>query len=149
MRIETSVAIARPPEHVWAFVADPRNDPAWCSKVVSVEQTAGNGPGLGARYVARHRPKPLQRPAELTMDVVEFDPPRRLRWREEDDDGVFDVLYELEPEADGTRLRQIDEIDWKIPRAAQPIARLMVTRHLGQQLRALRELLEDGPPATP
>ena len=34
----------RTPEQVWEFVADARNDPRWCEKVVSVEQVAGEGP---------------------------------------------------------------------------------------------------------
>jgi uncharacterized protein YndB with AHSA1/START domain len=144
MRIERSTVIAAPPERVWEFIADARNDPRWCPKVESVEQVEGHGPHPGARYRAVHRPKPLRGPVDLTMEAVEFDPPRRLRWREEDDDGVFDVVYELEPEAGGTRLSQIDHIDWKISRLAFPIARFMVGRDLTRQLAALKRLLEDG-----
>jgi uncharacterized protein YndB with AHSA1/START domain len=144
MRIERSITVDRPPEQVWDFVADPRNDPRWCRKVDSVEQTEGGGPGRGARYLARHRPKPLRGPVDLTMEATEFDPPRRLRLREEDGDAVFDVVYELNEEAAGTRLTQIDHIDWKIPRVLQPIGRAMVGRDLQRQLEALKALLEGG-----
>ena len=142
MRIERSTTIARPPERVWDLIADARNDPRWCHKVMSVEQVHGDGPGPGARYRVVHRPKPLRGPVDLTMEAVEFDPPRRLRWREEDDDAVFDVVYELEPGPGGTRLTQIDEIDWKIAKLAQPIGRFMVGRDLARQLAALKRLLE-------
>ena len=142
MRIEKSVTIARPPEQVWAFISDPRNDVRWCPKVIAVEQIAGDGPGADAKYRVMHRPRPLRAAVPLTMDVVEFDPPSRLRWREEDADAVFDVLYELAPRGSGTELRQIDDIDWKIGKAALPIARFMVSRDIERQFRSLKQLLE-------
>jgi hypothetical protein len=107
-----------------------------------VEQVAGQGPGPGARYRVMHRPRPLKPAVELTLDVVEFQAPTRLRWREEDADAVFNVLYELEPAASSTRLKEVDDIDWKIGKAALPIARLMVSRDIQGQLRSLKRLLE-------
>jgi uncharacterized protein YndB with AHSA1/START domain len=144
VRIEKSITIARPVGEVWEFIADARNDPQWCENVVSVEQLAGDGPGPAARYRVMHRPRPFKPAVELTMDVVEFDPPHRLRWREEDADAVFNVEYHLEPAASGTRLNQVDDIDWKIGKAALPIARLMVSRDIGRQFRSLKRLLESG-----
>jgi hypothetical protein len=76
------------------------------------------------------------------MEVVEFDPPRRLRWREEDEDGVFNVVYRLERTENGTRLGQIDDIEWKISRLAFPIARVMVSRDIARQLASLKRTLE-------
>ena len=76
------------------------------------------------------------------MEVVEYDQPRRLRWREEDEDGVFKVVYQLEPTGSGTRLSQIDDIDWKISKAAFPIARMMVSRDMARQLASLKRMLE-------
>jgi uncharacterized protein YndB with AHSA1/START domain len=142
VKIESSVTIARPPDDVWDFIADMRNDPSWCPKVASVEQLEGVGPGPGARYRVLHSPRPRKPPVELSVDVVEFDPPRRMALREEDDDAVFNVLYELEPADAGTRLSQIDEIDWKISLLLYPIARAMVSRDLGRQFTALKRTLE-------
>ena len=76
------------------------------------------------------------------MEVMEFDRPRRLRWREEDKDGVFDVVYELERSEGGTRLAQIDNIEWRISKLAFPIARLMVSRDVARQLASLKRILE-------
>ena len=140
------VTIARQPQDVWDFIADPRNDPRWCEKVVSVEQIAGEGPGPDARYRVMHAPRPRKPPVELAMEAVEFNPPLRLRWREEDADAVFNVLYELEPEGTGTRLTQVDEIDWKIPRPLRPIGRIMVSRDIRRQFESLRQVLEGEPP---
>jgi uncharacterized protein YndB with AHSA1/START domain len=142
MHIEKTSDISRPPEEVWAFIADARNDPRWCHKVDSVEQVAGDGPGPGAKYRIVHRPRPRKPPSELVMKVVEYDQPRRLRWREEDEDGVFNVVYQPEPREGGTRLSQIDDIDWKISKLAFPIARMMVGRDMARQLAALKRTLE-------
>jgi uncharacterized protein YndB with AHSA1/START domain len=144
VRIEKTITIARGVEEVWEFVADARNDPEWCGKVGSVEQLAGDRPGRDARYRVMHRPRPFKPAVELTMDVIDFDPPNRLRWREEDTDAVFNVQYELQPAPSGTRLTQVDNIDWKIGKAARPIARLMVSRDMGRQFRSLKRLLESG-----
>jgi uncharacterized protein YndB with AHSA1/START domain len=124
MHIEKTQDIARPPEEVWAFIADARNDPRWCHKVDSVDQVAGEGPGLGAKYRVLHRPRPRKPPSELVMEVVEYDQPRRLRWREEDEDAVFNVVYQMQSTGTGTRLSQIDDIDWRISKLAFPIARM-------------------------
>jgi uncharacterized protein YndB with AHSA1/START domain len=144
MRIEKTTEIARTPEEVWAFIADARNDPQWCHKVESVEQISGEGPGLRAKYRALHRPRPRKPPSELKMEVLEYDQPRRLRWREEDEDGIFNVVYQLKSTESGTRLSQIDDIDWDISKLALPIARLMVSRDMAKQLAALKQTLAAG-----
>jgi carbon monoxide dehydrogenase subunit G len=142
VRVERTITIRRGIEEVWAFVADPVNDPRWCPKVDSVEQLEGEGPRAGARYLVAHRPVPLRGPAELRVVLEEFDPPRRLRMREEDEDGIFTVEYELAAIAEGTRIRQIDEIEWKIPRPARALGWLSVKRDLKRQFRSLKRLLE-------
>jgi uncharacterized protein YndB with AHSA1/START domain len=140
--IEETILITRSPEAIWDYIADARNDPHWCAKVVSVEQVSGDGPGPDARYRVIHRPVRLKTPNELGVTVEEFDPPRRMRLREEDDDAVFDVTYELGSERGGTRLTQRDRIEWKIPRFQLPLARRMVTRDIEKQLAALKRVLE-------
>ncbi len=142
MRIQKTIIIERSPEDVWAFTSDARNDPRWCHKVRSVAQVAGNGPGPDAKYNVLHSPRPLRPPVALSVEVVEYVQPRRLGWREEDRDGVFNVVYELEPVVVGTRLTQTNDIEWKISKLAFPIARMMVSRDLSRQLSALKELLE-------
>jgi uncharacterized protein YndB with AHSA1/START domain len=142
MKIERSVVIARPVEEVWSFVADPRNDPKWCHKVASVEQVGGDGVRMGARYRVVHRPVRLKKPQELTVTVEEVEPPVRMRLREEDETGIFNVTYDLVPTTEGTRFTQRDEIEWKIPKFQLPIARVMVSRDIERQLMTLKRQLE-------
>jgi uncharacterized protein YndB with AHSA1/START domain len=141
-KIERAIVIARPVEEVWEFIADLRHDPQWCNKVNSVDQVAGDGPGPKSSYRVIHRPVRLKKPKELAVRVEEFEPPRAMRLREQDDDAVFNVTYELEPVADGTRFTQRDQIEWTIPRFQQPIGRAMVSRDIQRQLSTLKRLLE-------
>jgi uncharacterized protein YndB with AHSA1/START domain len=143
MEIEKSIVIARPIQEVWDYIADARNDHQWCEKVEEVHQEVGDGPGPDAQYTVTHRPIRLKGPKKLDVSVEEYSPPTRLRLREEDDDGVFNVTYELEPAGEETRVTQHDRIEWKIPRIQHPIARRMVSRDIERQFVALKQRLED------
>lgn len=145
MAVERAIEIAAPPEEVFEFVADARNDPRWCATVKSCRLEEGEGGGPNARYLAEHRPTPFHRVMRRTLEVLEYERPRRVRWRQEDDNGLFDITYRFEPVGDGTRFVQSDAIAWKISRAAARFAeRFFVRRHIGEQMAALKKLLEAG-----
>jgi uncharacterized membrane protein len=92
VEVSRSVVIARPGEDVFAYLADARNDPKWCPKVLSVEQIEGDEPGPGARYRVTHRPIPVRPAREMVHTCLSWTPPNRIQWRE--DDGT-DVLIAL------------------------------------------------------
>jgi uncharacterized protein YndB with AHSA1/START domain len=144
MSVVRSIEIARPPEEVFAFLADARNDPRWCASVVACEQQVGEGPGPGSRYLAQHKPTPFHRVMPRAIEVVAYEPARLLRWRQEDGNGVFHIAYEVEPEGEGARFTQRDRIEWKVPAAVGRLAeRLFVRRHIGEQMEAVKRLLEE------
>jgi uncharacterized protein YndB with AHSA1/START domain len=144
MQIVRAVVIDRHIEDVFAYVADPLNDPRWCAKVLSVEQIEGEGPGPGARYEVLHRPLPLRPPRRMTYTCVAWEPPVRIRWHEDDGADVLDVTYALEAVWTATRLTQRDEGRLGAPRILQPLVRVGVGRDVAQQLRALKRVLERG-----
>lgn len=145
MAVDRSVEIARPPEEVFAFLADAGNDPRWCASVRACEQRRGEGPGPETTYEARHKPTPFHPVMSRSIEVVAYEPPRLLRWRQEDSNGVFHIAYELEPCKAGTRFTQRDRIEWKVPRLVGRLAeRLFVRRHIGEQMVDLKRLLEAG-----
>jgi uncharacterized protein YndB with AHSA1/START domain len=144
MQIVRAVVIDRHIEDVFAYVADPLNDPRWCAKVLSVEQIEGEGPGPGARYEVLHRPLPLRPPRRMTYTCVAWEPPVRIQWHEDDGADVLDVTYELEAVWTATRLTQRDEGRLGAPRILQPLVRVGVGRDVAQQLRALKRVLERG-----
>jgi carbon monoxide dehydrogenase subunit G len=137
MRVEESIEIARPPEAVWAVVADPLNDARWCPKVRAVE------PAGERRWIATHRPVPLRPPLKLTLEQVEVHPPSRLTLREEDGTSVFNVEYRLDASETGTVFTQISDFEWKrLPRVLHRTFARGVRRDVRGQLRDLKRLLE-------
>src|SRR4051794_5240690 len=144
MVIERETEVGRSVAEVFAYVADPRHDPEWCPKVLRVEPVDGTGaPVVGARYRAVHRPIRLRGAMDLAVEIVALEPPRRVELREEDEDGVFRVTYELEAEGPGrTRMRQRSVVDLaNVPRWQHPIAKRLIGRHLDGQFRGLRRRL--------
>ena len=146
MLLEGSIDIDRPIETVFDFVADPRNDSRWCPRVISCEQRPGESPGRGARYDVLHDPTLIRRHTR-SIEIVEFDRPRRMVSRQEDEVAAFTISYLLERTPRGTRLTQRDEIAWRISRIARPVAKRIVGRHIGSQLRKLKQVLESPDPA--
>jgi uncharacterized protein YndB with AHSA1/START domain len=142
-RLEGREDIARPPEEVFAFLADPRNDSEWCPRVLGCELRSGDGVEVGARFVARHSPS-LKRAHERTIDVLELDAPHRIVTSQRDQVADFTITYELEPTATGTALTQRDDIDWNVPFWQVPVARPIVRRHIPSQLATLKQVLEAG-----
>jgi uncharacterized protein YndB with AHSA1/START domain len=141
MPLQHSIEIHRPLEQVFKFVADPRNDPQWCPRVTACVQRVGDGPTVGARYEAAENP--TMRPKQTRwIDILECDPPHRVVTRQDDLQGSFVITYTLERTAAGTRLTQSDEIAWKVPRIGVPIGNFIVGRHIPDQLRRLKKLLE-------
>ncbi len=145
MRIERSIEIGRPIEDVFAFVLDARNDPRWCSKVMSVAQLDGDAPGPGARYEVVHRPIPV-RPAR-TMDhrCTSSEPPHRVSWREDDGHDVLVVAYLLEDLRGSTRFTQRSDAELAAPRLLHPLMRAGIGHDIAAQLKALKALLESEP----
>jgi uncharacterized protein YndB with AHSA1/START domain len=142
--IEREIEIHRPIQEVFDHVAEPRNDPRWCRKVVSVEQVEGTGPGPGSRYAVVHRPVPGRPARNLDHSCLAWDPPRRIEWREDDGTDVFVVEYLLEPTAGGTRFRQRSDAELGSSRLLRPLYRIGIGRDIAGQLRALKRVLEAG-----
>ena len=139
MEIVREIEIRRPRADVFAFVADPRNDPGWCRKVRSVEQIDTD------TYAVVHKPIPGKPKRQMEMTRVASDPPGRIEWRENDGTDVFLVTYELEEPREGaTVVRQRSEATLGAPRILHGLYRWGIGRDIAGQLRALKRLLEDG-----
>jgi carbon monoxide dehydrogenase subunit G len=136
MEVVRSIEIERPVDAVFAFVADPRNDPRWCPKVKSVEQV-GDG-----RYAVVHKPVPGKPERQMEMTRVASDAPRRIEWREEDGVDVFEVTYSLEDLGERARLTQTSVASLGAPRLLHPIYRAGIGRDMAKQLKELKKLLE-------
>lgn len=105
--VEVDTWVAATPEAVWAVVADPRLMPSTSDELQSVDWLDGaTGAEVGARFrgTSKH---PALGEWSTVSEIVECDQPRVFAWAVEDVANPAAVWrYTLEPEGDGTRLRQ-------------------------------------------
>jgi hypothetical protein len=148
---EPGAGTSRPPNLARVRTARPRitrplraTKVAWCEKVLAVEQVEGEAPGPGSRYEVVHRPVPLRPERRMAYECLEWEPPLRIRWREDDGDDLIHVTYELELVGTSTRMTQSDDARLGAPRLLHPLMRAGIGRDVARQLRALKRLLERG-----
>jgi uncharacterized protein YndB with AHSA1/START domain len=108
LEFRASRLIAVPPAHVFAFVADPANEPLWLrddDDVVSAmvtEHVDGPPSGVGARYRRTNVFGP--RTATTTFEVVRFEPGRLIEFEGEDE---ATTTFLVEPVEEGTCLSSV------------------------------------------
>jgi carbon monoxide dehydrogenase subunit G len=102
VRAELTIEVARTPEHVFAYLTDVSNLPAWQSGVRVAQIEDAGQPRVGARIrESRHM---LGRELDTTLEITEYAAPRLFSLRALDSPVPFVVRHELEPSGDGTRL---------------------------------------------
>ena len=146
-RAEARIHIDRPSETVFAFVADPANNPNWRRNVVRTVWLDDGAMRVGRR--GRQTAGLLGREWTVEAEVVEWDPPRTAAWRTIQ--GPISVRSWVRVEADGTGSLVSGGADGGF---SGPIGglltRLAVPRMIRQaevDLRTLRDHLEsDGLP---
>ena len=76
IRIEHSVEIEHPPEEVFSFVADPRNDERWTPAVEETRKTSDGPLGAGTTFESVFRL--LGRRFEASFEIAEYEPNRKV-----------------------------------------------------------------------
>ena len=125
----TTVDISRPPDEVFAFVAEPHNMPLWYDAVDHVARTTNGPSGPGARY-----------------DVTRSLPGGQVHNDVELTDHQFRYRYALEPTSQGTRLT----LDGSISSAGLPgpmghldeLATQLFKRGMRDNLNQLKRIIE-------
>jgi uncharacterized protein YndB with AHSA1/START domain len=140
-RFETTVAIARPRDAVFAYVADPGYFPAWNSAVESVVSLNDAPPAAGARYLLRRQlPTGV---ATNELEIVTWQPPEELAIRTTSGPTPFHYRYELATTRAGTLVSL--HADVRIAGAASllgPLAAQAIKRGVNANLATLRHILE-------
>jgi hypothetical protein len=75
--IAGEVTIVAPVEVVFDTVADERNEPTYNPRIARAEKVSPGPVGRGTRFVAT--PKGMGSKGEMTLEIVEYDRPHRLR----------------------------------------------------------------------
>jgi uncharacterized protein YndB with AHSA1/START domain len=100
IQINTAVDIRRPPEEVFAYVADIRNNPRW-QPVLRVEDVPVARASAGMRF--RQWFQLLGRSYEARYEVTDCVPPRRIAFRYASSPFSSEGAYTFEPVPAGTR----------------------------------------------
>jgi uncharacterized protein YndB with AHSA1/START domain len=146
MKVEREISIERPPEEVFAYVSDVRNDPAWHTDVLEVSSST-EAVELGT--VFKVRVKPSMGVSEGTMTVHRLEPGQLVEF-----DGLMGkkmkptVTNITEPEGRGTRFRRVIELD---PPGPMRLMTPMIKRTIGKAnqgfLSNLKRVLEAPQPS--
>jgi uncharacterized protein YndB with AHSA1/START domain len=133
------VVIERPPNEVFAFLANPENGPQWRRGVIELTHVAGEG--VGASY-AQKVSGPGGRPIAADIEVTEYEPDRALAFRTTSGPVRPRGRYTLSPEGAGTRVRFELEAETKgLKRLLAPMVQKTMSNEV-QALERLKEVLE-------
>ena len=143
--IESSIDIARPPDEVFAYLADPSRFAEWQRDVVRVDVEGGRPPGLGARFTTTRRIGGVER--TMTQEVTELSPP--TSWAVNGVDGPIrpSARVTVAPLDGGTRSRVLFALDFEghgIGRPLVPAVRRQAQRAAPVSYRNLKQRLEHG-----
>lgn len=141
LRAEESVVVQRPIDEVFAYFTDPTTLPEWQASALEA-QLEGEGPmRAGSRAVETR--KFLGRRMESTMEVLEYEPPRRFTIKASSGPVPFQVTSDLSEEDGGTLVRSVVEGEpGGFFRLAEPLVVRAVERELRNNLATLKDVLE-------
>jgi uncharacterized protein YndB with AHSA1/START domain len=144
--IVASTEIARPPEEVFAYVADPSRLTEWQESVVHARVEGGGPPAEGSKAITSRRIGPREQ--AMTMEMTYFSPPTRWAIRGIDGPVRGIVNGTVEPLDDGSRSRVTIELDFEGHGLGKLLVPLVVRRQAQQEMprnmRSLKERLEAG-----
>lgn len=140
MRFEHAVEIARPPEDVYAYLADPTNLPEWQSEVSEVRRESETRFTELRTFVGRR--------IESTLEVTADEPGRAFSLRSVAGPVRFSVHHRLEPAGEGrTRLSVVGETEGPVGGLFKLGGRLLTRaaeRRFVEDFERLKQLLEAG-----
>jgi polyketide cyclase/dehydrase/lipid transport protein len=143
---EASIRIDRSPAEVFAYMADPANNPAWRKNVVRMAWAADEPMRVGRRgSQTQHL---IGRDWTLTAEIIEWDPPRRAVWRTVQGPAAVRSWIRVEPDGEGCLATAGGDGGFTGPIGAL-LTRLAVPRMVAQarvDLTTLKGILEDRLP---
>jgi uncharacterized protein YndB with AHSA1/START domain len=136
-----SVVIARPPDEVFRYVADLRNEPSWHVDVASVPSDTEPVPIVGKSYPLKF--KPFMGKTDGIFTAIAVGPGARVVYQADFAGLQPRITYAVEREGDGTRFTRAVEMQ---PRGLKvmmtPMMAIMVPRHKKTFVRNLKQALE-------
>jgi uncharacterized protein YndB with AHSA1/START domain len=138
-RASSEIVIERPREDVFAFLANPENDPQWRSGVLDLKRVSGSG--VGARYTQGVKgPGGRRIPADI--EITELTPGEAIAFRTTAGFVRPRGRYALAATDGGTRVRFELEADLKgVKRLLAPMVQKTMNNEVGQ-LESLKHVIE-------
>jgi uncharacterized protein YndB with AHSA1/START domain len=104
--VDVEIYVDAPPEKVWELVSDINLPARFSSEFQGAEWMDATAPALGARFRGRNSLEGVGE-WETTSVIVACEPGRSFAWAVGDPDNASATWrFELEPEGDGTRVKQ-------------------------------------------
>ena len=138
-RASSEIVIERPREDVFAFLANPENDPQWRSGVLDLKRVSGSG--IGARYTQGVK-GPGGRRIAADIDITELTPGEAIAFRTIAGPVRPRGRYVRAAADGGTRVRFELESDLKgVKRLLAPMVQKTMNNEVGQ-LESLKRVIE-------
>ena len=138
-----SVEIGRPPDEVFAFVADARNRPLWDESVDTEELTSPEPIGLGS--TVRTGLRSMGRDYVLTWRIAEHEPPSRQTIESTSGPFPTTLVYRLSGQGGGTLVEfSVTGRPSGVLRLLQPVIARGTQRNLDRGFPRLKQYLETG-----
>ena len=100
LEFASDITLRQPPEEVFDYIADCRNEPSWHPDAISVEKTSDGPIALGTRFVSRYRKIGSQ-----DYEIVEYERPSQLAVDYESKGAHFHAVFSVSPSGGGTAVR--------------------------------------------
>jgi uncharacterized membrane protein len=146
IKVRVTSVVNRPLEVVFAYLSDFTNLPEYEPWVEKVEPTSAGPIGVGSTWI--HVRRQGRRRLEAPIELVEWEPNRRLAIRS--GAGAFSVFatQDFEKAGDATRVRETLEMQVSgLLRVMEPLMRGQVRRQGEEVHRRFKEVLEHGTPS--
>lgn len=141
--VETEIEIARPPDEVAAYAADPDNATAWYENIKSVEWRSepplavGSTIGFTAQFLGRR--------LSYDYEIAEYVPGERLVMRTAAGPFPMETTYTWDESPGGTRMRLRNRGEPSgFSKVAAPIMASAMRRANRKDLERLKRILESG-----
>ena len=143
-RVEVTVTIERPPEEVFAFIADFEKNSLWQAGVQKAWFTS-NGPfGVGSTYTQLSRF--LGRDIEFHFEVVRFEPNKLVEFKTTSGTFPVHIVRAVEAVPEGSRVQAVIEGEASgLFKLAAPLLDRITQRQIEADYGRLKTLLESQP----
>jgi uncharacterized protein YndB with AHSA1/START domain len=141
--VTVSTTINRPVDQVFGFIANMENEPQWHTDALEVKRLSEGEAGKGTTYHVHFRPSSMG-PSEGTVEVVEFEPGRRIVGRSDLGKMQPTLTHVFEAANDGTRVSRRIQIETSgvMMLLMKPMMTMMVRRRNIEFLANLKRVLE-------